>query len=315
MLYTLTFPAKPTTLSGYCRIAYAELSELDGWPKVVKQMLDDSISLISGHTFSTMPVLENTLTFSDLPDEGPNGTRHKTILGARLPVAIAARDHLFRQMQELRWIVVGTDGNGQQRVIGTPEYPAKFSYTHDNSTGRNEYVMQWMAFTPFPALYVNGVEALPPPSGACDPATVNTNAVLFDTVPSGGTLNISITNSLAVLIGTVTPGVGVNVGNMTIDYPDGTTAAVVVVPGGTIVTAPRWSIQLAGIVASPVTVTAPAWDSSFVCSAQTPTGGTITQITVNGGAPVASLVGVAIPASAVLVLTFTGSLTQILLAF
>jgi len=173
--------------------------------------------------------------------------------------------------------------------------------------------VQYVNTTPVGSL-VGSIWTIPNPI-ACKDVTTTVNSSAYSTLPSDGTQNVVVSNSLSVPIGVVTPGVGVDIGDMTIDYPDGTTAAVVVVPGGTIVTAPLWSIQLSGAVASPVTVTAPAWDSSFVCSAQTATGGTITQITVNGGAPVASLVGVAIPASAVLVVTFTGSLTQILLAF
>jgi len=173
--------------------------------------------------------------------------------------------------------------------------------------------VQYVNTTPVGSL-VGSIWTIPNPI-ACKDVTTTVNSSAYSTLPSGGTQNVLVRNSLAATIGVVTPGVGVDIGNMTIDYPDGTTAAVVVVPGGTIVTAPLWSIQLSGAVASPVTVTAPAWDSSFVCSAQTPTGGSITQITVNGGSPVASLVGVAIPASAVLVFTFTGSLTRILLSF
>ena len=173
-------------------------------------------------------------------------------------------------------------------------------------------LVQYVSGTPVGSL-VGAIWTIPNP--VCADVTTTINSSAYSILPSGGTQNVLVSNSLSVPIGVVTPGVGVDIGDMTIDYPDGTTAAVVVVPGGTIVTAPLWSIQLSGAVASPVTVTAPAWDSSFVCSAQTATGGTITQITVNGGAPVASLVGVAIPASAVLVVTFTGSLTQILLAF
>jgi len=185
---------------------------------------------------------------------------------------------------------------------------------------------------------VNGTAYSSVPSGGSDDIqVVNSQPALVGTVSPGGNVtiddsiisinsvfhralratdpyNVIIYNSGFIEIGFVNPS-WVTIRDMTIDYPDGTTEAVVVVPEGTIVTAPRWSIQLSGAVASPVTVTAPAWDSSFVCSAQTATGGTITQITVNGGAPVASLVGVAIPASAVLVFTFTGSLTQILLSF
>jgi hypothetical protein len=68
-------------------------------------------------------------------------------------------------------------------------------------------------------------------------------------------------------------------------------------------------------VASPFTVVSPAWDSSFVCATQTLTGGTISSITINGGASIATFVGAIIPASATIVVTFASSLTQIVLTF
>jgi len=146
-------------------------------------------------------------------------------------------------------------------------------------------------------------------------SAITVNATLYSNLPATDPLTIPVVNSAATQIGTVTPGGDVTIGNMTLDYPDATTQALVIVPGSTTVIPPHWTIQLTGTVASPFTVVSDAWDSSFVCATQTLTGGTISSITINGGAPIATFVGATIPASATIVVTFASSLTQIVLTF
>lgn len=275
-LYSLTLPAKPTNLSGFCRIAFVEVNELaaDGWPKVVNQLLQDDITLLAEHSFSTIPVLEDTLSFSDRPEPTSNGQRHESIITGRLPVALAARDHKFRSMQNGRWLCVGTDANGQQRIIGTPRFPAVFSYTHDNTRGRNEYVLQWRALTPHPAFFVTGVAALPPGTG-------------------GGSYTV------------------------TIDYPDGTEEEITVSSDTTVTPPHILEFTLDGYIGT-VTLTAPStYDGTFEVTAEDIdiTGGTISSIVIDGGAPVTTFVGADISASSSIVITFTGTLTHIKLTF
>ena len=156
---------------------------------------------------------------------------------------------------------------------------------------------------------------LPDPGDACGPAELTTNgdspALEID---SGDSLNLNIHNSAAADIG-VRTGDTVVIGDMTLDYPDATTQALVIVPGSTVTIPPHWTIQLTGTVASPFTVVSPAWDASFVCATETLTGGTISGITINGAPSIATFVGATIPASATIVVTFASSLTQVVLTF
>ena len=161
---------------------------------------------------------------------------------------------------------------------------------------------------------VAGVWTIPNPI-TCADATITVNSQAYSSVASGGSDDIPVVNSAATQIGTVTPGGNVTIGNMTIDYPDATTQALVIVPGSTVTIPPHWTVQLTGTVASHFTVVSPAWDSSFVCATEALTGGTISSITINGGAPIATFVGASIPASATIVVTFASSLTQIVLTF
>jgi hypothetical protein len=146
-------------------------------------------------------------------------------------------------------------------------------------------------------------------------SAVTVNATLYSNLPATDALTIPVVNSGSTQIGTVNAGTNVVIANMTLDYPDATTQALVIVPGSTVTIPPHWTIQLTGTVASPFTVVSPAWDASFVCATQTLTGGTISSITINGGAPIATFVGASIPASATIVVTFASSLTQVVLTF
>jgi hypothetical protein len=152
-------------------------------------------------------------------------------------------------------------------------------------------------------------------TNVCDNAEVTVNS---DSPPlsvaSGGSVNLTNVNSAGTQIGTRSGTVITNP-DSAIDYPDATTQALVIVPGSTVTIPPHWTVQLTGTVASPFTVVSPAWDSSFVCATQTLTGGTISSITINGGASIATFVGAIIPASATIVVTFASSLTQIVLTF
>jgi hypothetical protein len=153
------------------------------------------------------------------------------------------------------------------------------------------------------------------PCASSDPVTVNVNGTLYASPAAGSTLNIPVVNSASTQIGTVNAGTNVAIGDMTLDYPDATTQALVIVPGSTVTIPPHWTIQLTGTVASPFTVVSPAWDASFVCATETLTGGTISGITINGAPSIATFVGATIPASATIVVTFASSLTQVVLTF
>ena len=161
---------------------------------------------------------------------------------------------------------------------------------------------------------VGDVWTIPNPT-VCDPVTVNVNGTLYASPAAGATLGIPVVNSASTQIGTVNAGTNVVIANMTLDYPDATTQALVIVPGSTVTIPPHWTIQLTGTVASPFTVVSPAWDASFVCATQTLTGGTISGITINGAPSIATFVGASIPASATIVVTFASSLTQVVLTF
>ena len=174
-------------------------------------------------------------------------------------------------------------------------------------------LVQYVNGTPVGSL-VGEIWTIPNPA-ACDDVTITVNSEAYSTVASGGSDDIPVVNSAATPIGTVTPGGDVTIGNMTLDFPDSTTQALVIVPGSTVTIPPHWTVQLTGTVASPFTVVSPAWDSSFVCATEALTGGTISSITINGGAPIATFVGASIPASATIVVTFASSLTQIVLTF
>jgi hypothetical protein len=161
---------------------------------------------------------------------------------------------------------------------------------------------------------VGSIWTIPNPV-SCDPALITTNGDSPAlSVASGATQNINIHNSAAADIG-VRTGDTVVIGDMTLDYPDATTQALVIVPGSTVTIPPHWTIQLTGTVASPFTVVSPAWDASFVCATETLTGGTISGITINGAPSIATFVGATIPASATIVVTFASSLTQVVLTF
>lgn len=265
-------------LSGYCRVTFCTVEQLDssGWPKVVQSALQGDITLASGENFSSIPLLESSMQFSELPDAEGGALFYTTTISGRLPMALAARDDLFRSMQQLRWLVIGTDGNGNQRVLGTPKYPARFSFSHDNSRQRNEYVIEWTARTPNPALYAEGVEA--PEPGVCSPATLeNSDASWVDIAASGATKVLE---------------------DMTLDYPDSTTETVPVDPGGTVHVDPEF-VFIPESGASSGSFITPALDGSFTCTGFTiDGGGSISNIVHDGGAPVSSPVGISFEASA-----------------
>jgi len=159
------------------------------------------------------------------------------------------------------------------------------------------------------------IDALPcDPCPPCDPVsvTVNSDSPAIS-VASGGSLNITNVNSAGTQIGTRVGSVITNA-NMTLDKVDGTTSAIVLVPGGTVALVPNWTIE--GTFASPQSVTVPAWDSAFEVATQTITGGgTITGITVNAVSVGSTFVGVDLDGGDAVVITFTGTITKIVLTF
>ena len=148
-----------------------------------------------------------------------------------------------------------------------------------------------------------------------DDGNVEVNATPYDTVASGGTLDVPVVNSAATEIGTVNAGVNVVIGDMTIDYPDATTEALVLVPGSTINVKPHFTVIIP-TGATSFNFTSPALDATFVVNTQTLTGGGgITDIVINGGPPVAAFDGQSIAPSVVITGDITGTVDQIVLTF
>lgn len=162
---------------------------------------------------------------------------------------------------------------------------------------------------PTPAQTVFTATPCPDP----DPAsiTVNGDSPALE-VASGASQDIANVNSAGTPIGSRS-GATITNEDMTLDYPDGTTEALVLVPGDTVTIDPELVITLAGTESS-VTFTTPAWDGSFTVVTQTPTGGTPSDIEIGGNPAVASFVGQSLPASTSVTFVPNGA-TLIVLAF
>ena len=144
--------------------------------------------------------------------------------------------------------------------------------------------------------------------------TVTVNGAGSIAAKAEATTNVNVENSAGTDVGSLS-GSTVTIGDMTLDYPDGTTEALVLVPGNTVTIDPELLLSLAGTETS-VSFTTPAWDTSFTVSAQTITGGgSISNIVIDGGSPVASFVSQSIPASVVVTFDITGTVTQVKLEF
>lgn len=144
--------------------------------------------------------------------------------------------------------------------------------------------------------------------------TVTVNGAGSIAAVAEGTTNVNVENSAGTDVGSLS-GSTVTIGDMTLDYPDGTTEALVLVPGNTVTIDPELIIGLAGTESS-YTFTTPGWDTSFSVSAQTVSGGgSISNIVIDGGAPVFTFVGASIPASVVVSFDITGTVTSVKLEF
>jgi hypothetical protein len=160
---------------------------------------------------------------------------------------------------------------------------------------------------------VAGVWTIPNPI-TCADATITVNSQSYSSVASGGSDDIPVVNSAATQIGTVNAGTNVVIADMTLDKVDGTTSAIVLVPGGTVALVPHWTIE--GTFSSPQSVTVPSWDAPFEVATETITGGgTITDITVNAVSIGSTFVGDDLDGADALVITFTGTITKIVLTF
>jgi len=151
-----------------------------------------------------------------------------------------------------------------------------------------------------------------PAAAACDPAsiTVNGDSPALS-VASGASQDIANVNSAGTAIG-VRSGAVITNADMSLENPEGADTAVVVVPGDVIPNPPVFIIAPTSGAAS-WAFTTPALDSPNVCSGQTIVGGgTVSNIVIDGGAPVTTGTGQTFPAAAVVVsFDITGTVTTL----
>jgi hypothetical protein len=113
--------------------------------------------------------------------------------------------------------------NGDSNILDIYDMDAVISNADPFWDGLNQKVAGWTLSIDITVPYLWNACLIPvadvtpptPPTPSCDDATVNVNDILFDTVASGGTLNVPVKNSADEDVGTITAG-EVIVGNTTI---------------------------------------------------------------------------------------------------
>ena len=116
-------------IGGLKTIQYIPVSWISNFPDFVNDQYEitDAITLIPGKQILTAKVLLNSLEFNEDQDDSKQGRAYTQEVNGIIPNWTPLLAQQFNLMKDHRFIIIVSDKEDQERIIGTPLYPLRFS--------------------------------------------------------------------------------------------------------------------------------------------------------------------------------------------
>lgn len=186
--------------AGNTHIRCVPISWIDFYPEYA----DDghnyihSIDLLPGKDWLIFPCVAETLDFRERERAGRHGTTDTPTISAFLPGDTPMIASVLNSAKATEWVVVLYYTTGEAKVIGSPDYPARFTSTLNNRGNLNSgkgYTIEFFSEGDFKSFFLENPYV--PPSGPCAPADVvnaSSSPTYSDSVNSGGLLVLPTEN-------------------------------------------------------------------------------------------------------------------------
>jgi hypothetical protein len=187
-------------LVGICHLDVVDVDDVLSVGDEIRGNVADTVVLKEGKSWSRVYLDDDGGSLVETWKQD-GGVQHSeaVISGAIAKDRLALMPHLWR-MKGRRYLVVTTNRNGDQLLMGRPETPATASVplrrTGDGDNmerDRNEYRVVFSLARRLPVPFYGGTAPEPPaPPGECAAASLSINSVSIGTVASGGSKNIPV---------------------------------------------------------------------------------------------------------------------------
>lgn len=180
--------------AGNTHIECVPIDWIENYPEFTKDghNFSTSIDLKFGKEWLLFPCVPETLDFQERERIGSHGVSDTPTISGFLPGDTPKIAEVLNSAFANQWVVILYYKTGEAKVIGSPDYPARFLSSLNNRGNLNSgkgYDIEFFSEGNFKSFFLEG--NLPVPSGPCAPASV-ANAVnsptYTDTVASGSVL-------------------------------------------------------------------------------------------------------------------------------
>lgn len=133
-------------------IQIARVDDIDTFPEIINHQITDPVIFKSGRGFLQWTVSQDSASFTSKDGNSEAGHTKKNTLPFLIPKDRQDVYSMLMKAQYDTFIIIYKDGNGVQRMMGTPDAPALFLF--DFKTGKklsslNNYNAEFYTESPF----------------------------------------------------------------------------------------------------------------------------------------------------------------------
>jgi len=121
-------------IAGITVLTYLPLQWILTFPEFINSnnTITNAITIIPGKNFLTLAAVVETTNFKERQRSGPQRPLYNQTLIGDVAKDIPVNSNQFNIMPDYRFIIVYTYPDGQQKLLGSPEYPFKFEANLDS---------------------------------------------------------------------------------------------------------------------------------------------------------------------------------------
>lgn len=128
----------------YVPLAWVDASAWEGWTVAGNQVTDVTF-LSEDYTWLRMPLLGQSIRWSETSNKGPNGPTYPQKLSGIIPHVRVEASEVIEETERYEFFLVRMrDRNNKVWILGEPETPLTFSTDAGTETnGANEYAIEF----------------------------------------------------------------------------------------------------------------------------------------------------------------------------
>lgn len=126
-------------IPGLSQVLYIDVRDVVSVPRPdADRIIQSDITLEAGAAWKALPCTQDTVGYTEGMERNTQGETTTQRITGSLPKATPLRVNELNRMKSGRYLVLGKDMDGQQRLLGTLKNPARFSWSHSTGNGQDD---------------------------------------------------------------------------------------------------------------------------------------------------------------------------------